>query len=74
MEDMMNNKFKKLAENRVNNAIKYIRLVGNLSNKSNYQYTDEQVKRIFQELNTEVDSALQKFKAEKVSGKRVFEL
>lgn len=70
----MDKKFKKLAENRVNNAIKYIRLVGNLSNKSNYQYTDEQVKRIFQELNTEVDSALEKFKAEKVSGKPLFEL
>ena len=38
-------KFKKLAENRVNNAIKQIRLVGNLANKSNYTYNEEQAKK-----------------------------
>lgn len=70
----MEDKFKELAIKRVNNAIKYIRLIGNLSNKSNYQYTDEQVKRIFQELNTEVDCALQKYKAEKTRNRTVFKL
>ena len=40
-------KFKKLAEKRVNNAIKQLKLVGILSNKNNYTYTDEQAKRIF---------------------------
>ncbi len=40
-------KFKRLAEKRVNNAIKSINLVGNLSNKNIYDYTDDDVSRIF---------------------------
>ena len=36
-------KFKALAEKRVNNAIKQLQLIGNLSNTSSYEYTDEQV-------------------------------
>ena len=38
--------FVKLAENRVSRALKDIQLIGNLSNKSNYSYTDEDVKKI----------------------------
>jgi hypothetical protein len=54
-------KFKRLAEKRVNNAIKYIRLVGNLSNKSNYSYTDGQVEKIFRALNREIKEAKTRF-------------
>jgi len=39
--------FKRLATKRVNNAIKHIRLIGNLSNRSNYSYSDKQVRAIF---------------------------
>ena len=42
--------FKRLANNRVNRAIKAIQLVCNLSNKSHYQYTDKQSKQIIQAL------------------------
>ena len=47
-------KFRKLAERRVNNAIKQLRLVGNLSNKNNYGYTDEQAKKIINTLTNEL--------------------
>ena len=40
---MNDDKFKILAEKRVNNAIKQIRLVSNLSNKNSYSYEDNQV-------------------------------
>lgn len=55
-------KFKKLAEKRVNNAIKQLKLVGNLSNKNNYTYTDEQAKRIIKTLTSELNELKTRFK------------
>jgi len=40
-------KFRELAKTRVNKAIKAIELVGNLSNKNNYKYSDGEIKKIF---------------------------
>lgn len=54
-------KFVELAENRVNRAIKDIRLIGNLANKSAYEYADEDVKKIFRALQKELDSAKSRF-------------
>ncbi|MEG1506388.1 MAG: hypothetical protein RR478_02700 [Bacilli bacterium] len=56
------NKFKKLAENRVNNTIKNIQLIGNLANTSNYEYTDESVKKIFKTIREELIIVESKFK------------
>tara|TARA_Y100000591_G_C21343417_1_gene455924 strand:+ start:249 stop:470 length:222 start_codon:yes stop_codon:yes gene_type:complete len=55
-------KFKKLAEKRVNSAIKQLKLVGNLSNKSNYTYTDEQAKKIINALSLELNELKMRFK------------
>jgi hypothetical protein len=38
--------FKRLAKSRVNAALDRIRLIGNLSNRSSYDYTEEQVEKI----------------------------
>ena len=38
-------RFKKIATNRTNKILKDIQLLGNCSNKSNYEYTDEDVKK-----------------------------
>jgi hypothetical protein len=43
-------KFVELAEKRVNRALKDIKLIGNLSNRSNYTYTNEDAKKIFKAL------------------------
>ena len=56
-------KFRELAEKRVNNAIKNIQLIGNLSNTSAYSYTEEEVKKIFKTLKEEITVAETKFKA-----------
>jgi hypothetical protein len=48
-------KFIELANNRVNRAIKDMRLIGNLSNKSAYEYSDEDVKKISKALQRELD-------------------
>lgn len=54
-------KFVELANNRVNRAIKDIRLIGNLSNKSAYEYTDDDIKKIFKAVQKELDSARSRF-------------
>lgn len=54
-------KFVGLAEARVNRAIKDIRLIGNLSNRNAYSYTDEQVRTVFKALQKELDTAKGRF-------------
>lgn len=64
MEDMLRNKrakFVELAESRVNRAIKDMRLIGNLSNRSAYAYSDDDIRRIFKALQKELDSAKSRF-------------
>ena len=65
MKENGRSKFVRLAEKRVNTAIKTIRLVGNLSNTNNYTYNDEDVITIFKTLERELRSAQQRFANEK---------
>lgn len=67
-------KFVELAEKRVSRAIKDIRLVGNLSNKSNYSYTDEDVKKIIRALRNEVDALKGRFESSGGGSEPVFKL
>lgn len=54
-------KFIQLAEKRVTRAIKDIRLVCNLSNKNNYSYNQDDVKKIVSALEDEIKSLKSKF-------------
>lgn len=54
-------KFIELAENRVNRAIKDLRLIGNLSNRSAYEFSDEDIRKIFRTLQRELDVAKGRF-------------
>jgi len=54
-------KFVKLAEMRVNKALKAIQLIGNLSNRSNYDYTDSDITKIFKALNDELSTCKRRF-------------
>ena len=47
-------RFKRLAEQRVPAALKRISLIGKLSNRSSYAYTDEQIQKIISSLRDEV--------------------
>lgn len=40
-------RFKKIAVKRTNRVINYFRLLANCSNKNNYEYSEEDVKKIF---------------------------
>lgn len=54
-------KFIRLANKRVNKAIKAMELIGNLSNRSNYDYTQEDAEKIFLALNKELKSCRERF-------------
>ncbi|MFQ5688066.1 MAG: hypothetical protein ACE5GV_15570 [Candidatus Scalindua sp.] len=54
-------KFIELAEKRVIKAIKDIRLIANLSNRANYAYNEQDVRKIFNTLNNEIKQAKAKF-------------
>ena len=67
-------KFKELAEKRVNKALKDIRLIGNLSNRSNYKYTDAQVKKIMKALKESVRECESRFAKGGDDGEEEFKL
>lgn len=58
-------KFVSLAEKRVNRAIKDIQLIGNLSNKNNYQYSDDDIEIIVKALEFEIKEMKSRFKPTK---------
>lgn len=67
-------KFIRLATKRVNNALKAIQLIGNLSNRSNYQYTDRDVDKIFAALSAELKNCRERFSASGTKNKNGFSL
>jgi hypothetical protein len=52
-----------LAESRTKRTVKDIRLIGNLSNRSNYSYEMQDVYKIFRVLDSELKSAKKRFLA-----------
>lgn len=54
-------KFVELAEKRVQRTLKDIKLIGNLSNRSNYKYTDADVKKIIKVLRQSVEDVKARF-------------
>ena len=54
-------KFVRLAEMRTNKILKMMQLLGNCSSKANYEYTEEDVKKIFNVLEKELKNTKNKF-------------
>ena len=63
MREQDRQKFVQLANRRVSSAMKAIQLVGNLSNKSNYDYTEEDVAKIMKALQTELNACKKRFES-----------
>lgn len=57
-------KFVELAEARVSRTLKDLQLVGNLSNRSAYEFTEADVKKIFAALQKGLESAKARFSKE----------
>ncbi len=58
-------KFKRLATKRVNDTIKKLKNIGNLSAPS-YEYSEEEINKIFSSLQEALDNARNKFFSKKI--------
>ncbi|ESZ12674.1 hypothetical protein X735_21290 [Mesorhizobium sp. L2C085B000] len=67
-------KFVGLAEARVSKTLKDLQLVGNLSNRAAYEFTDSDVRKIFGALQKALDSAKGRFSKEGEVGSGDFKL
>jgi hypothetical protein len=67
-------KFVELAEARVSKAIKTIRLIGNLTNKNNYEYDEADFTKIVTALEAEIRELKTKLKTDGGKAKPEFKL
>ena len=58
-------RFKRLAKKRGERLINDIRVLGNLSNINNYQYSDEDVNKLFNAIESELRTQKARFKSTK---------
>lgn len=65
-------RFKRVAQRRTQRVLEDLRLLSNCSNKSAYYYTEEDVKKIFRNIEEELRLTKAKFKTSK--SKKKFEL
>lgn len=68
MEEDKSEKFRRLATQRGERILKDLRLIANLSNRKNYEYTDTEVKRLFNAIEEELKSARYSFMRNKNRG------
>lgn len=54
-------KFVRIAEARTNKIIDMIQLLGNCSNKNQYEYTQKDVTKIFNAIQSELDEAKKRY-------------
>jgi hypothetical protein len=54
-------KFVRLAETRTQKALDAIRLIGNLSNRATYEFSDAEIRKIFKALDEEMKAARERF-------------
>lgn len=73
MENKQEN-FKRIASNRTNKIINMINSLGNLTNSSFYEYTDEQVDTMFKAIEDELKNQKKIFESKKDKKQRKFEL
>lgn len=54
-------RFKRLATLRTNVVLKRLKVLGNCSNRSTYEYTEEEINKIFSEIERKVRETKAKF-------------
>ena len=60
-EETKRDRFVRVAEARTNKIIDMIQLLGNCANVNNYEYTQQDVEKIFNAIETELREAKKKF-------------
>jgi ABC-type Fe3+-hydroxamate transport system substrate-binding protein len=65
MQEDRAQRFKRVATYRTNEVLNKLRLIGNLSNKTNYEYSEEEANKIFSAIETQLKIAKAKFSSKK---------
>lgn len=60
---MKRERFLRIAENRTNRILEDLRLLGNCANTNNYEYSDEDVNKIFNAIEKDLRIQKNKFKS-----------
>jgi len=74
MVELKRTKFVELAEKRVNKAILNMKLIGNLSNKANYDYNSADIRKISQALDDAVADVKRRFRTPSGNSASAFKL
>jgi len=69
MDETKREKFIRLAESRMNNALKQIELLSNLSNTRAYEYTSDDIEKMVKTLKNAVNNLEYAFKIDKKNNK-----
>lgn len=59
--DKRRERFKRLAEYRTNEVLKRLKVLGNCANRSAYDYSEEEIRKIFSEIEGTVRETKSKF-------------
>lgn len=70
--DEKRERFVRIAEKRTNKILEQIRLLGNCSNKHNYSYSEEDIRKIFSVIENELKEIKMKYASQ--SNKEKFKL
>jgi hypothetical protein len=54
-------RFERLAQKRMTAALRHMRLIGNLANRHNYDFTDDHVHQMFETLEGEIKELKRRF-------------
>jgi hypothetical protein len=65
-------RFERLAQRRVTEALRLLRLIGNLSNRQNYEYSEDHMRQIVDALDVEMRHLKQRFRQEETESGRIF--
>ena len=65
-------RFERLAERRVTGALRSLRLIGNLANRHNYDYTQEHARQILEALEEGLRNVKQRFRQEEAFAENTF--
>jgi len=72
-DESKHEKFVRIATNRTQKILDYLRILGNCANTQTYEYTKEEVERIFKSIRTTMEEIRHKF-AIKINNKKLFKL
>lgn len=65
-------RFERLAERRVTETLRRLRLIGNLANRHNYEYTEDHIRKILDALDAGMRQLKQRFRQEDNPGGESF--